>query len=84
MLGLTQEEALCSDATAREVDEDVRDRIGAAYVAAKDLLRARREALEAAADALEARETLTGEELAAIVAGARPAVGAEHAGHAAS
>jgi cell division protease FtsH len=72
MLGVVQEERLCSESTAREIDEEVRERIAGAYLRAKDLLEARREALEAAADALVARETISGEELAAISAQAGP------------
>jgi cell division protease FtsH len=74
LLGVTQEERLCSEHTAREIDEEVRERIADGYRRAKGLLVARRAELDAAADALEARETLTGEELAAIAtrAGARP------------
>ena len=68
LLGVTQEERLCSERTAREIDEEVRDRIEEHYQQAKSLLAARRAALEAAAEALVARETLTGEELLAIAA----------------
>jgi cell division protease FtsH len=63
MLGVTQEERFCSERTAREIDEEVRERIADAYRAAKELLAARRGALDEAADALVSRETLTGEEL---------------------
>jgi cell division protease FtsH len=66
MLGMSQEERLCSDATAREIDQEVRERLAEMYLRAKQLLHGRRGALEAAAEALLARETLTGEELAAI------------------
>jgi cell division protease FtsH len=76
MLGVVQEERLCSESTAREIDEEVRERIAEAYLHAKELLSAKREALEAAADALVARETISGEELAAIAArGGRAAGG---------
>jgi cell division protease FtsH len=74
LLGVTQDERLCSESTAREIDEEVRDRIEEHYQQARALLAARRAALEAAAEALLARESLTGEELAAIAArhGASP------------
>jgi cell division protease FtsH len=77
MLGLAQEERLCSESTAREIDEEVRERIADGYRRAKELLEVRRDALEASADALVAKETLNGEELAAIAATAGPARGAE-------
>ena len=70
MLGMAQEERLCSESTAREVDEEVRERIAEGYRRARGLLEARRGALEAAADALVTKETLNGEELAAIVGNA--------------
>ncbi len=70
MLGMAQEERLCSESTAREVDEEVRERIAEGYLRAKGLLEARREALEASAEALVARETLSGEELATIAGSA--------------
>ncbi len=68
LLGVAQEERLCSESTAREIDEEVRDRIAAGYLRAKELLEIRREALDASADALAARETLGGDELALIAA----------------
>jgi cell division protease FtsH len=68
MLGGMQEERLCSESTAREVDEEVRERIAEAYHRAESLLEVRRAALEAAADALVAKETLSGDELAVIAA----------------
>jgi len=76
LLGLTQDERVCSEETARKIDAEVRDRIDELYARARELLAARRALLEAAADALLLRETLTGEELAAIAARAaegRPA-----------
>ena len=69
LLGVTQEERLCSEQTAREVDEEVRERLGEAYLKAKRILEGRREGLEAAAAALIARETLSGEEVERIAAG---------------
>jgi cell division protease FtsH len=68
MLGVTQEERFCSEATAREIDEEVRERFDALYRRAKLLLDGRRAALEAAAEALLARETISGDELARIAA----------------
>jgi cell division protease FtsH len=77
LLGVTQEERLCSESTAREIDEEIRERLGELYIKAKQILLGRREGLEAAAEALIARETLSGEELqrvAASAAGPRIAV----------
>jgi cell division protease FtsH len=70
LLGVTQEERLCSETTAREIDEEIRERLGELYLKAKQILLARREGLEAAAEALIARETLSGEELSRIAAAA--------------
>jgi cell division protease FtsH len=81
MLGIVQEERLCSDATAREIDDEVRDRIADAYRRAKQILDGRREALEAAADALVTRETVSGDELAAIAANAGAPRAAEVVAH---
>ncbi|WP_437279438.1 ATP-dependent zinc metalloprotease FtsH [Sorangium sp. So ce375] len=66
MLGVLQEERTCSDETAREVDEEVRERLGEMYLKAKQLLVDRREGLEAVAEALVLKETLRGEELSEI------------------
>ncbi len=68
MLGVIQEERMCSEETAREVDEEVRERLGEMYLKAKQLLVDRREGLEAAAEALVLKETLRGEELEQIAA----------------
>ncbi|MGK3974716.1 ATP-dependent zinc metalloprotease FtsH [Sorangium sp. So ce118] len=68
MLGVLQEERTCSEETAREVDEEVRERLGEMYLKAKQLLADRREGLEAAAEALVLKETLRGEELERIAA----------------
>jgi cell division protease FtsH len=68
MLGVMQEERLCSEETAREVDEEVRERLGELYLKAKQLLIDRREGLEAAAEALVVKETLSGDELSRIAA----------------
>jgi cell division protease FtsH len=69
LLGTTQEERLCSEDTAREIDEEVRERLTELYGAAKRLLEGQRAALEAVADALIAQETLSGEEMAQLAAG---------------
>ncbi|MDI1442946.1 ATP-dependent zinc metalloprotease FtsH [Polyangium sp. 6x1] len=63
LLGLTQEERLCSDETAREIDEEVRDRLAELFGRARALLEGQRAGLQAAAEALLERETLTGAEL---------------------
>jgi cell division protease FtsH len=70
LLGTTQEERLCSEDTAREIDEEVRERLNELYDAAKRLLEKQRGALEATAEALLARETLSGEEVAQLALGA--------------
>jgi len=57
-----------SEATAREIDCEVRAILDAQYARAKAILSERREALRAAALALLATETMTGDELQAIVA----------------
>ncbi|MCP5152822.1 MAG: ATP-dependent metallopeptidase FtsH/Yme1/Tma family protein [Ectothiorhodospiraceae bacterium] len=56
-----------SEQTAREIDCAVRDLIERAFDHATAILTERRAALDAGAQALLARETLTGEELAAVV-----------------
>jgi len=66
LLGISQEERMCSDETAREIDEEVRDRLAELFGRARAVLEGRRASLQAAADALLARETLTGAELARI------------------
>ncbi|MGK4007667.1 ATP-dependent zinc metalloprotease FtsH [Sorangium sp. So ce1036] len=68
LLGVVQEERTCSEETAREVDEEVRERLGEMYLKAKQLLHDRRESLEAAAEALVLKETLSGEELTRLLA----------------
>ncbi len=52
-----------SEMTAREIDQAVRARLDAALARALDILRANREALDAGAAALLARETLSGDEI---------------------
>jgi cell division protease FtsH len=73
LLGVVQEERLCSEQTAREIDEEVRERLGELYLKAKQLLVDRRDGLEAAAEALVLKETLSGEELAKIAGAAASA-----------
>jgi len=70
LLGVVQEERMCSEETAREIDEELRDRLAELYARAKEVLRGRMESLEAVAEALVARETLTGDELIRIADGA--------------
>jgi cell division protease FtsH len=70
LLGVMEEESLCSEETAREVDEEVRERLGELYLKAKHLLQVRRDGLEAAAEALVLRETLSGEEIERIAGAA--------------
>ena len=68
LLGTTQEERLCSEDTARQIDEEVSERISELYDAAKRRLKEQRGALEVVAEALIARETLSGEEVTQLVA----------------
>jgi cell division protease FtsH len=64
-----------SDATASEIDHEVRRLIGRAHHQARDVLERYRERLVALAEALIAQETLQGEELQRLLEGAgRPAV----------
>jgi len=70
MLGQLNEERLCGDSTATQIDFEIRERMEELYAKAKHILTVRRAGLEAAAEALIARETLTGEEMARIVANA--------------
>jgi len=72
LLGVTQDERMCSEQTAREIDEEVRDRLDELYARAKAILVGRRSSLRALADALVVRETLSGPELRRIVEGAEP------------
>ena len=52
-----------SETTAREIDQAVRTHLDGALVRALDILQANREALDAGAAALLARETLSGDEI---------------------
>jgi cell division protease FtsH len=70
LLGQMTEERLCSEATAREIDEEVRERLDELYDNATEILSRQRAQLEALADALIQRETLTGDELIHIAASA--------------
>lgn len=58
-----------SESTATTVDKAVRELIDDAFLRARGVLVGRRDALDRAAAALLQRETLSGEELAALVAG---------------
>jgi len=71
LLGVMQEERLCSEDTARMIDEEVRERLGELYLKAKEILQGKRDGLEAAADALIERETLSGEEIERVAGAAR-------------
>jgi cell division protease FtsH len=70
LLGQMTEERMCSDATAREIDEEVRERLDELYQRAKEILSHQRAQVEALADALILRETLTGDEVIRIAADA--------------
>ena len=78
LLGTTQEEQLCSEDTAREIDEAVRARLTELHESAKHVLVKQRGALSAAAVALLARETLSGEEVAQIGAAPPPRAAASN------
>ncbi|MFL5255618.1 MAG: hypothetical protein ACJ8AI_22520, partial [Rhodopila sp.] len=69
-----------SEATAAAIDRHVGDLVRHALDRAEGILRDRRAALERAAEALLRAETLSGEELAALVA-EKPTAGAATAGH---
>ncbi len=60
-----------SEATRRQVDEEVDRMLARAYAAARGLLSANRDALDALARALRERETLSGDEVRAVVAAHR-------------
>ena len=66
----TGEPAPLGDETRRAIDRRVRDRIAEAYQEAKAMLLERRELLDRLTEALLERETLAGEEVMAMVAGA--------------
>jgi cell division protease FtsH len=70
LLGTTTEERLCSEDTAREIDEEVRGRLAELHDAARRILDRKRSALESVAEALLARETLSGDEVAELAAAA--------------
>jgi cell division protease FtsH len=63
---------LYAEETAREIDVEVREIVNAAFERARTILAANRELLDRSARELLARETLTGEELAALLRGVRP------------
>jgi cell division protease FtsH len=56
-----------SEATMRELDEEVRALVGDAHNRAREILASRREVLDRLAHALLEKETLEGDELRAIV-----------------
>ena len=66
--GMQETASRASEATAQAIDEHVRDLVRHAEGRAGDLLRERRDLLERTARALLERETLTEDELAALVA----------------
>ena len=61
-----------SEATAREIDEEVRKILERSYVEAKELLAARRNDLERVTSELLKHETLGGDEFYAMIGKARP------------
>ena len=64
----------CAQATAAQVDEEVRAMMGEAYQQAIDILEENREMLDKIADYLLAKETITGQEMMAILEGRDPAL----------
>jgi cell division protease FtsH len=62
----------CSEQTAREIDEEVRDLLERAYNDAKDILTRHRDQFERIAQELLEKETLEGEEFYAMVGRQRP------------
>jgi cell division protease FtsH len=58
-----------SDATAQEIDREVKNLLDAAYRQARELLESKRDAVERVADALLKYETLTGAEVNLIIKG---------------
>ncbi|MFZ0544181.1 MAG: ATP-dependent zinc metalloprotease FtsH [Candidatus Promineifilaceae bacterium] len=56
-----------SETTAREVDEEIRRILGAAYKRATEVLRQYRKELDAVADALLSKEEITGEEVLQLI-----------------
>ena len=64
----------CAEATAAQVDEEVRILMNDAYQAAIDLLEKDREMLDKIAEYLLAKETITGQEMMAILEGRDPAL----------
>jgi cell division protease FtsH len=62
---------LYAEETAREIDVEVREIVNAAFERARTILSANRDLLDRSARELLARETLTGEELAALLRGVR-------------
>ena len=61
-----------SDAIALRIDEEVRSILDVSYAAAEKLLKKEREAVQRIAEALLSKETLYGDEVAAIVEGREP------------
>jgi cell division protease FtsH len=62
-----------SESTAQTIDSEIRRLIDAAYTEAKDILTNSHEAFVAIAEGLLEYETLTGEEIKAIIRGEKPA-----------
>jgi cell division protease FtsH len=67
---------LYAEETAREIDVEVREIVTAAFDRARTILATNRELLDESAKALLARETLSGDDLAALLRKARPEGGA--------
>jgi cell division protease FtsH len=63
---------LYAEETAREIDVEIRDIVSAAFERARTILAANRELLDESARVLLARETLAGEDLAALLRKVRP------------
>jgi cell division protease FtsH len=64
---------LHSEATAREIDEEIHKVLDEAYTRAEELIRENRVAIEGITEALMIHESVTGEEIEKLLGGARPA-----------
>jgi cell division protease FtsH len=61
-----------SDETARQIDEEVRRLLTEAYARAQEIVRAKREPIEAITQALLAYETISGDEIEKLMRGVPP------------
>jgi cell division protease FtsH len=71
-MGMSRRQNAVSEATARTIDSEVRRIVDEALREAKRILSEKSEQLTAVAEALIERETLTGEDIRALMSGAIP------------